>query len=322
MKKTDLVFVSLTSILLCIFSIFYSCTSDTGMTIVTPDNCVPSFHPLSLDSSKVKIFVLAGQSNMVGHGHIDSLPNKYKEFEDVHIFHAMSTTPDYQQAGESVWEILKPGHGHLFEHYNGVSITSDFFGPELGLGRSLANRYPNDKICLIKYARSGSSMRNGISNTGSWLNENNTVDSTQASILIKTIKNALESLSGYLNMESLDFTSIGFIWLQGEADASHEEITAFEYKERFETFHKALSEEFSSFTLNSVIVPITDSKYDSIDGLFLDYSPLVVKSHCELSKNEDFCFVNLDFKIGFVDAWHYNSTSYLQVGESIANCFE
>ena len=89
----------------------------------------------------VKVFLLAGQSNMVGSGQAKALKAPYD---------APCTEVLYWSAGEKKWVPLSPqavsGRGR--------------FGPEISFGHTLASVMPDDDIRLVKYAAGGTALYN------------------------------------------------------------------------------------------------------------------------------------------------------------------
>lgn len=104
----------------------------------------------------VKVFILAGNSNMTGTASADNLPSQWNApQDDVWIW------LDRQMTGGQ-WTNLGPGHGwsthaprpnepEPLDPRNGV-------GPELSIGRRLADAFPNHRIALIKHGDGGGSL--------------------------------------------------------------------------------------------------------------------------------------------------------------------
>ncbi|WP_020557912.1 sialate O-acetylesterase [Thiofilum flexile] len=89
--------------------------------------------PLSPLLAKERIYLLAGQSNMMGHGKTHELPPRYKRTPpNVHFF--------YQGR-------LKP------------LAQTTYFGPEVTFAHEVARAFPNDQHILIKMAATGSSIK-------------------------------------------------------------------------------------------------------------------------------------------------------------------
>ena len=82
-----------------------------------------------------KVFLLAGQSNMVGWCPNSTLPVELQ-----------SPRPDIQIYWNGVWTYLQPGLGG----------SSSYFGPEIKLCRDIVDAQPSENIVFVKYAvRSG-----------------------------------------------------------------------------------------------------------------------------------------------------------------------
>ena len=98
------------------------------------------------DPIPVKVFLLAGQSNMAGRAATSGLPtspvNLQLPQDDVLFYYGSSLTT------------LRPGSG------------SDF-GPEVTFGRTVADYLPSDNVALIKYGDSGTSLHVDWDPTGS-----------------------------------------------------------------------------------------------------------------------------------------------------------
>ena len=89
------------------------------------------------NSSKYKVYILAGQSNMAGVGMNHELPSEFLgEQENVKIY-AEGTI---ESSLRKVWSTLRPGFGS----------GSGAFGPELTFGKDMAKMYPDSQILLIK----------------------------------------------------------------------------------------------------------------------------------------------------------------------------
>jgi len=107
-----------------------------------------------------KVFLMAGQSNMTGTAFAENLPADWKEpQDDVWIW------LDRNVDGDGDWQTLKPGHGwgtHAPrpDEPDELSLRDGklVIGPELSLGRALADAYPNHRIALIKHGDGGRNL--------------------------------------------------------------------------------------------------------------------------------------------------------------------
>jgi hypothetical protein len=128
-----------------------------------------------------KVFLLAGQSNMVGEGKPKELPKRYRNSpKNVKIWK------------NEKWEPLIPNNVH--------------FGPEISFGHSIKDFYPNQQIYLIKHAAKGSNLyRDWKPKKGK-----------QAVQFSNKIKKALSKLKE----QKISYHISGMMWLQGESDAA------------------------------------------------------------------------------------------------------
>jgi hypothetical protein len=106
--------------------------------------------PRLVEADNVRVFFLAGQSNINGATQGSTVPSEWNYIqEDVWIW-----LDDRQGGGE--WTVLGPGHGFAVHspRYQGAPELDPLnrIGPELSLGRALADLYPSDRIALIKHA--------------------------------------------------------------------------------------------------------------------------------------------------------------------------
>jgi hypothetical protein len=150
------------------------------------------FHLDGQAKTKLKLFILAGQSNMAGMGNNEELPPALKQ--------PQSTIKTYVclEAASNGWDVLKPGWGL----YNGC-------GCELAFGRNIALANPSDSFAIIKAAREATSLDidwrppSSGGSIGQLYTE-----------FVYNLHHAVDLLgSGY------DIEFAGMCWLQGESDA-------------------------------------------------------------------------------------------------------
>ena len=145
-------------------------------TLQGPGDCAP----------EARVFVLAGQSNMAGLYAFEELlpPGLAAPQADVALWDGGASAPG--------WKPLAPG--------SGVD-----FGPELSLGRALADASPEDQVFLIKYAQGSTALHDDWAPPAGpeWLG------------LQATVASAL----GELTQAGIPFELGGMFWMQGEGDA-------------------------------------------------------------------------------------------------------
>lgn len=136
----------------------------------------------------VKVFLLAGQSNMVGQAREKDLPEHLKQPQnDVLFFY------NYKNTSSGVVP-LAPGSGNQF-------------GPELTFGRTLADTLPAEKYAIIKFAVNGSNLFNH------WkpVNDNRGVYYKRFQVVVQEGLDALKAAGHTPQI-------VGMLWTQGEAD--------------------------------------------------------------------------------------------------------
>jgi hypothetical protein len=79
------------------------------------------------------------------------------------------------------------------------------FGPEISFGHTIAKSFPDDDVCLIKYAANGTALYNDWAPSGG----------QQYKVFMATTKAALADLDANKTKYSVS----GMLWLQGESDA-------------------------------------------------------------------------------------------------------
>lgn len=139
-----------------------------------------------------RVFLLGGQSNMVGQGANDEL------------------LPPYDGAQNDVmywndgWVPLSPGFGN----------TTNHFGPEVAFGRAIKNALPNDTLYLIKYGANGTALYDD------W----KPADGPQYTAFMNTVHAALSNL----NTAGIEYEISGMLWMQGESDAYEGQAAGYE----------------------------------------------------------------------------------------------
>jgi len=151
-------------------------------------------------AGRFRVFILSGQSNMVGQGEAKELPEVYRKPHDrIRIW------------CEGGWQYLVPHRR---------------FGPEVGMAHHLAKAWPEDTIGIIKVAIGGTGI---LAFMPDWSREqaDRTGDGYKGPIY-KTI------LRCYQEAKKVgDFELAGFVWKQGGKDMKNPD-TAKEYLANFE----------------------------------------------------------------------------------------
>jgi len=266
--------------------------------------------------SVYKVYFLAGQSNMVGVGKVNELPDYLnREFKDVFIFHGSSTADGDAKGGKGVWANLKPGHGFLFGSDGIKNNYSDLFGPELSFADYMTKQNVNAKIAIVKYARVGTSIDSAASmGFGYWDPAKKTERPfNQFDHFKKTVIKALKphDINGDGQIEQ--FIPAGILWMQGESDASYTEEIALRYENNLERLILAMRKILKADNLPVVIGRIADSSQDK-DGKQWDYANIVRSAQQSfVDRDKNAALVNTD-GYTFDDNAHYDSRGYINLG--------
>ena len=187
---------------------------------------------VSVQAEPMKIYLLGGQSNMVGWITSNSdLPSNLQQPQtDVQIYFGGS------------WDYLRPGLG----------MDSSRFGPEVTFGRDIADAQPGGNIALIKYAVGGTDLAND------WRipDANGQGGGPQYTTFINIVTDALASLDPLYEPQI-----VGMIWMQGESDCWHEEDLdkALAYEQNLTNFIQRIRSDVGSPGMSFVIGQISTS---------------------------------------------------------------
>lgn len=154
--------------------------------------------PLSQADAKAKVFILSGQSNMSGGGHVVPEGLKFEPAvgDKVQIWDASDVWNKRGILGK--WASLNELQAIKKE------MKMDMIGPEFGFAKTMSELYPAEEIHLIKVAKGGTPINfwlpdeKGKANGHTQLQEN--------------LKNALGKIEG-------EYEIMGMLWMQGESDA-------------------------------------------------------------------------------------------------------
>jgi hypothetical protein len=150
---------------------------------------------------KMKVFLFAGQSNMVGHGNTRELPEDQSgEIENV-----------FQFSGQK-WQPYAPKGN---------------FGPEHSFVREISAAWPGRKIGFIKVAAGGTSL---LDWDPDWTQEKADITGGKKVSYYEKLTTMIKQAR-----EQKDFEIVGMIWMQGGRDTMFEKA-AKAYEENFKNF--------------------------------------------------------------------------------------
>jgi hypothetical protein len=170
---------------------------------------VLSLARISGGAPAVKVYILAGQSNMDGRGRKSELVGDLARWDkpqaDVRIAYSNSTRRGpYATDG---FVPLEPGYS-VPPGTKERKLPGETFGPEVSFGRATANANPGVRIVLIKFSEGGTSLHKdwmpGVAHDGLYPQ------------FLALVRRSLKSLRDAGEEPQL----AGMIWHQGESDAS------------------------------------------------------------------------------------------------------
>lgn len=266
----------------------------------------------------IRVFFLAGQSNMDGYGYTADLPEYLNQTsETTWIFHGNTVNDDIEGGGVGIWASLRPGHGAGFTSDGSTNQLSDRFGVELSLAHTLGQLYPGEKIALIKYANGGTSLDTIVTRrSGTWeVNYGGKTEINQYDHFRKTIENAISVKD--INKDGREdyLLPSGLFWLQGESDG-HSKQAADNYYTNLKRLIAAIRSDLSDDDLPVVLGKISDSGNEP-DGLVWDYGHLVQKAQEKFTKTDSHAAIVRN-TYGYSDKFHYNSDAYIDLGRCFA----
>ena len=155
--------------------------------------------------STAKVIILAGQSNAVGRSRCDFLETKVSP----------GKFAEYTNGYSNVQIMYDCNNGNESDEFINVALgqgaSSDLFGPEIGLAEYLSENFPDEKFYIIKYAKGGSDLET------QWYNAKKESIGTLLTGMTEFVQTGLLTLQE----QGLDPKIIGFLWNQGESDATH-----------------------------------------------------------------------------------------------------
>ncbi len=176
------------------------------------------------EAKPLKVFVLAGQSNMMGqYAYNSGLPAELQGDQAAVLLRH-----------NGVWTVLESGHG----------VSSAEFGPEVTFGHDMAAAWGDDDIALVKYAVGATTL------AADW---NPDTPGPQYTGLLDAVGAAMGELSaGY------DAQLMGMLWMQGESDALNAGYAA-AYEANLRHFIDSVREDLGVDGLPFVLAQISEA---------------------------------------------------------------
>ncbi|MEE9310302.1 MAG: sialate O-acetylesterase [Cocleimonas sp.] len=232
--------------------------------------------------AKELVFVLAGQSNMVGQGKASEL------------------APAYRRAPRNV--------EYYYNGYKAPLNRFQHFGPEIGFAHEISRQFPHDTIKLIKFAVGGTSL---FAWDPLWdaTKANSTRNISAGPLFKKLIKTV------NIQFDGSNSELAGILWMQGETDAKYLPA-AQQYAGNLNRFVTALRSALHSpntpFIMGSINPPL---------NLFPS-TPIVQRAQkVSASRIRNLRLIRTDDLSKRNDHLHYNTSGQLELGKRFARAY-
>ncbi len=282
-------------------------------------------------TSKLRVFVLAGQSNMQGHGTIDDPENDPGSLHDVIQNDVDGNWAALGTVGN--WNTLDDAYLYYEGDQNtiqtnvtvGQGANSNLIGPDLMFAMELDEFY-EDPVLIIKTAWGGKSLAEDFrppssgGTTGPYYNN-----------MIDIIENVTSNLSTeFPSISQSEFELSGFAWFQGWNDGATEDFLN-EYESNLNNLINDVRNDLGVPELPFVIVNSGHGGYQqSSDGWVADMQQVVSVAQQNVGCDDD----TYGGKVGFVDSkqfykeanespddaihhFHNNAEFFLNVGKEL-----
>ncbi|WP_437615643.1 sialate O-acetylesterase [Sorangium sp. So ce834] len=286
----------------------------------------------SAAAQPVKLFVLAGQSNMVGFGVGTALPAELQSQPDVWYDHHNPDAREggpYAEATSTDWGPLEP------------KGEARRYGPEITFGHAMATAYPEHRIAIVKLAQGGTNL---VDHWGRGLGPDPEVlyKSQLYHALLGKLDSAtyagdralrypdeptrLDNALARLESEGHDVEIAGLLWMQGENEAGWS--AAFTYGDTLRGFIAAIREDLGVPGLPVVLGRISDNLYPANGG------PIAAgkEANIDAVRAAQVAVAEEDPRVAWVDTddfaprrsddtWHFDSAAYQLLGDRFAEAY-
>ncbi len=256
------------------------------------------------DGERVKVILLLGQSNATGIGHTSCLQENLNDQQYAR----------YEGGFDSVWiNYCVDNHrncsdGEFVSVDLNCAVDDGYFGPEVGMAEKFAEQWPGERIVILKYTYSGTSLYYR------WLSRGERGSIYQAlEIFVNTYMQALLD-------HNYDARIGAVCWMQGESDTA-DKIAKDRYYNAQTRLISYLREDFTKYAEDGGICFIDAGISDS--PLWTPGYADINKTKEEIAKDSDlnYYFSTIDAGLtynkepqGAPDLAHYDSMSVLRLG--------
>lgn len=274
----------------------------------------------------IKVFILAGQSNMEGHGFIPADPKRNGgkgSLETVVRDPATSGRFAHLVGNDGNWVVRDDVHIHYLDRKGkltaGFGVQEDRIGPELGFGTVIGDAV-EEPVLLIKLAWGGKSLARDFrppssgGETGPYYKE--IVERTRA--ILKDLKSQFPELGGR------GYELAGFGWHQGWNDRIDQAFND-EYEKNMANFIRDIRKDLGKPNLPFVIAETGMSGPEERHprALSLMKAQAAVAEYPEFQENVAFVGTKAfwrdkeDSPTGQAYHWNTNAETYYLIGEAM-----
>ena len=257
------------------------------------------------------VYFLAGQSNAAGRGDAAELPSIgdgsfANPQTDVQFYYRSTLTDNAGNINTALTEDtflpLQAGTGHGFNNPASHPVE---FGPELSLGRTLADAFPSRNIAIIKYAHGGSNLHTQWAAGGIRYND-----------FISVVDDSLADITN----AGASFNLKGLGWVQGESDVGSRPN---DYEDNLTDFvSRVRTDVFGGADAPFVITRLSDNQYNSLS------SNLITVRNAQVAVAEADPFIEWTDSDGaefstynIANPIHFDANGNLAQGVAIGNAF-
>ena len=263
----------------------------------------------AIDSKKISVFLLAGQSNMEGRARAYNLtPEDLARLESA----SKQVTLYYNHQDPVPLQVTTPGK-HIQEKFE----TEQVFGPELFFGINLAEAYPGQQFIFIKRSKGGTSLY------GAW-NPDWTEEKAKA-MNDENIPPLYDDLVAYAKsvlsqFDETEYELRGMLWVQGESDSGNKKfgsVPADTYEENLKKLISGIRSSFSAPELPFLIFQVGNGKVVQAMKNTARQDKYVSLIPQEKNTASKYYFEKNPPPIG-----HYTCESMKKIGTYFFNCYQ
>ena len=264
------------------------------------------------EKKKVKVILLAGQSNATGSSSNNLLKNHVSSEDYAKYTEGFSNVKSLYTSGTISGGLKYPNVCDEFVDTKlGQGYTKSNFGPELGLAAYLAEEYPDETFYIIKYAIGGTSLYSF------W----NPTDDSRNQGLVE-FKETIDEGLFTLEFEDLSPEIVAFLWMQGESDASTF-YRAYEYYDLQKSLVENIREEYAEYAPDGGIAFVDAAISNSgfwASWFLLNERKLAYSEESDINYYIDTNSYGLTTLYENNDLAHYDSDLMLLLGKLFGEC--